>query len=376
MVTLSEATKKRIAGNQHFKCKNRPGSQIPGLETYLCPLWQLDNEFKGCFDGSTYQIDHIIEKSIGGTNNENNLQALCAICHAYKTSTFMSKKKNNTNNIENNTEEISNDYVFGFGTEKINYDDIISYKKSINEEKINYDDIISYKKSINEETISQIIIARLSVKFIYDPKVCEWYHIDKNNRYVLESRENLYLVKLISKEMPKFFKNYIDLQINNFQYKIKDAYNCLKDAKTNKERDYFQSQINNLQGKIKNINDSKIKLINFCQKINNIKKSIEMMKASLSDNMLSDKIDNVNDKLLGFNNGVYDFENNVFRKPRIDEYISKTTRYNYEEANEQDKKFLLNLFDKLFKTKQESKYVIGTRNKNTTSLHFYSRARE
>ena len=41
----------------------------------------------------TYQIDHKICVKDGGTNEENNLQALCPNCHAKKTSNDMKKPK-------------------------------------------------------------------------------------------------------------------------------------------------------------------------------------------------------------------------------------------------------------------------------------------
>ena len=49
---------------------------------YACPLWKNDN---GNFDSSNYEIDHIIPRSKGGPNDEDNLQALCQSCHSHKS---------------------------------------------------------------------------------------------------------------------------------------------------------------------------------------------------------------------------------------------------------------------------------------------------
>lgn len=46
------------------------------------------------------------------------------------------------------------------------------------------------------------------------------------------------------------------------------------------------------------------------------------------DTEFIEKVD-ANPKLVCFENGVYDFENNVFRKGKPDDYISKSTKYNY-----------------------------------------------
>jgi len=87
---VTEATKKRIAGQQYYKCANKPGLQLRGLKNYKCPLWQKNNESKGSFDESGYDIDHIIEHSCGGNDSDTNLQALCKSCHLVKTKRFMS----------------------------------------------------------------------------------------------------------------------------------------------------------------------------------------------------------------------------------------------------------------------------------------------
>jgi hypothetical protein len=49
------------------------------VEGYNCP-------FQGkTFDESGFQIDHLIEIADGGTNDIDNLQALCPCCHSFKT---------------------------------------------------------------------------------------------------------------------------------------------------------------------------------------------------------------------------------------------------------------------------------------------------
>jgi hypothetical protein len=63
---VSESKKKFIASNQKWKC-----SHCQNL---------LDN---------TYEVDHIIALYKGGTNELNNLEALCRNCHGKKT--FMEK---------------------------------------------------------------------------------------------------------------------------------------------------------------------------------------------------------------------------------------------------------------------------------------------
>ena len=75
--TVTEAIKKRVAGKQSYKCANKPGIIIKGIEGYICPLWNSSGENRGSFDESGYQIDHIIEHCLTQNDNEDNLQALC-----------------------------------------------------------------------------------------------------------------------------------------------------------------------------------------------------------------------------------------------------------------------------------------------------------
>ena len=84
-----------MAGKQYNKCANNPNTKVIGLDNYKCPLWQnKNNDIKGCFDESGYEIDHIIEHSLTQNDDINNLQALCKSCHTVKTNNFNRKTKN------------------------------------------------------------------------------------------------------------------------------------------------------------------------------------------------------------------------------------------------------------------------------------------
>lgn len=86
---LSEGIKKLVAGKQQYRCANRPRSGI--IKNYNCPLWELKTRY-GSFGEEGYEIDHIKEVSKGGSNDMNNLQALCLSCHSVKTRRFVSIK--------------------------------------------------------------------------------------------------------------------------------------------------------------------------------------------------------------------------------------------------------------------------------------------
>ena len=60
--SVSETKKKYVASKQGWKC-NSCGEQL----------------------SHTFQVDHKIDLQFGGTNNVENLAALCNNCHAEKT---------------------------------------------------------------------------------------------------------------------------------------------------------------------------------------------------------------------------------------------------------------------------------------------------
>jgi len=104
MRKVSESIKQNIAGKQRYKCANKPGSTLKGLENYECPLWTstIDSENKGCFDESGYEVDYT-----NSDDNSNDLRALCKNCHSVKTKKFMQAMTEH--NVTNNSDDCDND---------------------------------------------------------------------------------------------------------------------------------------------------------------------------------------------------------------------------------------------------------------------------
>jgi hypothetical protein len=90
---VGEATKKKIAGRQFYKCANNLTAKLDKLENFKCPLWAKADENKGSFDESGYDIDHINEHAVTLDDGKNNLQALCKSCHSVKTKNISQEKK-------------------------------------------------------------------------------------------------------------------------------------------------------------------------------------------------------------------------------------------------------------------------------------------
>jgi hypothetical protein len=98
--TISQSIKKSIITRQHYKCANSPGSKLMELEDFECPLWEKHNgKFIKTQDDKSYvyKIDNIIERAIGGTNELDNLQALCVQCYTEKKTNFMRAYKTRDN---------------------------------------------------------------------------------------------------------------------------------------------------------------------------------------------------------------------------------------------------------------------------------------
>ena len=107
---LTDSIKKTIASRQNYKCANKLGSNLRGLEGFKCSCWKEDQG--GSFDESGYEIDHIIEFCISHDDDKKNLQALCTTCHRVKTKRFMEEHTINKQKIRkvSKTKKNSNSY--------------------------------------------------------------------------------------------------------------------------------------------------------------------------------------------------------------------------------------------------------------------------
>ncbi|AYV78250.1 MAG: hypothetical protein Edafosvirus7_42, partial [Edafosvirus sp.] len=93
---VSDATKKVVVASQDFKCNNKPGKNLYRLNNFLCPRWKYDNgNFSEVGNQGDYiiKLDYIIERSIGGSDDIENLQVLCPDCYSVKTNNFMKLSK-------------------------------------------------------------------------------------------------------------------------------------------------------------------------------------------------------------------------------------------------------------------------------------------
>lgn len=180
---ITDSLKKKIAGKQFHKCANKPGSKCTGLEGYQCPLWNKNDDSKGSFDESGYEIDHIIEYCVSLDNSEKNLQALCVACHRVKTIRFNSSKDKNivTESVNNTNKPL----------DEKDYQEIIDFVKTY---KINSNHIMQFYKIFNKDYTN--IIPNEDIKILADyiepliqsgisPGILKLY-INYDKRYYIE----------------------------------------------------------------------------------------------------------------------------------------------------------------------------------------------
>jgi putative DNA primase/helicase len=221
-------------------------------------------------------------------------------------------------------------------------------------------EIIDDKKLVSDINLAILTKHKIGNKYFYDPKIKSWYFLNDNNRYILLHQEALMLKNTIMQDIPESIEEYFKIILEEKNKNKNDIVNLMSDTTDKKEIGYLTTKLNNINKNIKYITELKNSLISKFENSTSASKIVESLKNIYYDNDFSDKIDNINDKLLGFNNGVYDFENNVFRKPSPDEYISKSVGYDYEISSDKDKKEIISIISELFEDEEQLNYVLGS----------------
>lgn len=193
---IPEGIKKIVAGNQRYKCANNPTITLEGLENYKCPMWLTD----GSFDAAGYEIDHIVEVSIGGYNDISNLQALCPSCHSVKTKHFISA--NSSWNLANDNEIINDDF------------DDMNCTKSI------------IQKSVKEKSIKERII---KTKVTTTKNIKKHIVINKNELHNAKPKKNAIDSADFNNKLLQWFAKEYELSFDkNDIVKIKDIHDIFK----------------------------------------------------------------------------------------------------------------------------------------------------
>jgi P4 family phage/plasmid primase-like protien len=137
-----------------------------------------------------------------------------------------------------------------------------------------------------------------------DIKNSEWY-IYNDVRWEKTYRLNI----MISEELPRYYKGM----------KIKNDKNDKQDiTDESADENMRNQQIDNIISKLENVTFK-----------DNIIKQLTYMFKNHDKNFY--KYLDENPYLIGFNNGIYDFNSNVFRKGKIDDFITYSTGYDYIE---------------------------------------------
>lgn len=86
---ISDKNKQIILKRQKYRCANSPGANLFRIGDWPCLLWEGNRN--GVFMDNMYEFDHVVEFSLTKDNNIDNISAICALCHSYKTKNFQSE---------------------------------------------------------------------------------------------------------------------------------------------------------------------------------------------------------------------------------------------------------------------------------------------
>ena len=134
-------------GKQFSKTKRKIIFESSSKKCCLCNK-ELHNDINNCFDSNYMQIDHILPKSLNGSNDLSNLRAICKSCNSRRRNLSSDVLKDNIINNANKfeIEKYSSLIIDEFKNNLIDVYDILNFKKEIEN---------NYKK--NMECIEKIL---------------------------------------------------------------------------------------------------------------------------------------------------------------------------------------------------------------------------
>jgi phage/plasmid-associated DNA primase len=204
--------------------------------------------------------------------------------------------------------------------------------------------------NLNNRDVSQAYFKEFPHKYIFGGdiknKKSGWFGFKPNNIIINYGAVPTGLLNHISEYMQEQAqKEKMNLSAEMFKVKT--------DKKI--DADERQKLITALSNNIKKVNDAYLKLgsstfINGCI-------------CFLADSYYNEEIDQLldsNNKIIAFKNGLYDFENNIFRPIEPTDYISKCTNYDYIPTSNNKLRIQINkLLDSIFGSDDVKKYFMA-----------------
>jgi P4 family phage/plasmid primase-like protien len=218
--------------------------------------------------------------------------------------------------------------------------------------------VVKYMKNQTEYEMARLIRNYIGNIYCIEAEGTKKTFIIPNDCNTWERKNKAEIGKYLSEEIHNIFssKSYeIHLQIEKVEKELEEKLLKIdnEELEEKDEKKLKQAIRKKYEGKIKILSDEKkryhvtaIKLQTQSSKNNFI--------SALSDNTyekgIIDKLDETNLYLINFNNGAYDLKNDKFIIPEADDFVSKTTGYDFTpEVDEDIRKELFELINKVYK---------------------------
>jgi len=268
-------------------------------------------------------------------------------------------KKDENYNIDNNKFK-------WLDIEKYNYNEKTLYflafeynkKKCMDLKNSLYDKIVTkYMKNQTEYEMSRLIRNYIENIYCIEAEGNKTTFIIPNEFNTWEKKNKASIGKLLSEEIHDIFssKSYeIQLNIEKLEKELEVKIIKIEDddigkkqlMKIKEEIKEKKEQIKELKQEKKGYDTTAVKL----QTTYNKNNFISALRDNTYEKGIIDKLDETNLYLINFNNGAYDLKNSKFVIPEPDDFVSKTTGYDFTpEVDEEIRKELFSLINKVYK---------------------------